>query len=174
MKHLFTTLLLLFAFTLHAQNQPTQVLCGNTWFELLVHHQYPELETAFRHTFDQAKAAANPVAERTPFTVQVVVHVVWKNPEENLADSVILDQLAVLNEDYNRLNADAGNLRPVFQPFAGTTDIHFNLAAIERVLAAGEVRTPDLGGRHTTTEMAEATSLRSVRTRVPASVLLAE
>ncbi len=138
MKHLFTTLLLLATLALHAQTQSTQVACGNTWFELLVHHQYPELENAFRQTFDQAKQAAGGVSERMPYTVNVVVHVVYKFPEENLADSVILDQIAVLNEDYNRLNADAGNLRPVFEPFAGMPDIHFNLVAIERVQTNAE------------------------------------
>ncbi len=133
MKQLLPAALLLCAGFLTAQNQLPPIVCGNSVLEHKLHEHYPELENAFRQTFEQAKAAQNPVADRTPYTVNVVFHVVWKFPEENLPDSVILNQLQVLNEDYNRLNADTGNLRAVFQPFAGSPNIQFNLAGIERV-----------------------------------------
>ncbi|MCC6410970.1 MAG: T9SS type A sorting domain-containing protein [Saprospiraceae bacterium] len=133
MKQLLPAALLLCACNLTAQNQLPPIVCGNSVLEYKMHEHFPEMETAFRETFDQAKAAQNPVADRTPYTVNVVFHVVWKFPEENLPDSVILNQLQVLNEDYNRLNADTGNLRAVFQPFAGSPNIQFNLAGIERV-----------------------------------------
>jgi len=137
MKQILPAALLLCVCSLPAQNLPP-IVCGNSVLEHKMHEHFPELEATFRQTFDQAKAAQNPVADRMPYTVNVVFHVVWKFPEENLPDSVILNQLQVLNEDYNRLNADTGNLRAVFQPFAGSPNIQFNLAGIERVQTNAE------------------------------------
>ena len=68
-----------------------------------------------------------------PLFVNVVVHVVWKNAAENLDDSIILDQMRILNEDFNRLNADSVNLRTFFQPEAGSPQIQFELVDIIRV-----------------------------------------
>ncbi|MDX2361673.1 MAG: zinc-dependent metalloprotease [Crocinitomicaceae bacterium] len=65
------------------------------------------------------------------YTIPVVVHVVYNTPEQNLADSVVLDQIRVLNEDYNRLNADTVNMRPDFDIVKGSPQIEFVLAQID-------------------------------------------
>lgn len=128
------TLLALFAFSALALNaQPTlpPIFCGNELFSHIVSEKYPELDAAFKATFEEARAPQ--ASARSPLTVNVVVHVVWNQPEENLADSIILDQIAVLNADYNRQNADSANLRDIFKPVAGNAQIHFNLVEIVRV-----------------------------------------
>jgi Pregnancy-associated plasma protein-A/Secretion system C-terminal sorting domain len=61
------------------------------------------------------------------------VHVVWKEDAENLADSIIESQIQVLNEDFNRLNADSNNLRTLFKPVAGNGGINFQLVDVIRV-----------------------------------------
>lgn len=83
--------------------------------------------------FDNAKAwAKNNMKKSNPiYTIPVVVHVVYHSPEENLPDSVIINQIQVLNEDYNRLNADTVNLRSEFDPIAGDPQINFMLAQID-------------------------------------------
>lgn len=61
--------------------------------------------------------------------VRVVVHVVYNTPQENLPDSVIFNQIQVLNNDFGRMNADTVNMRPVFDPVAGVDSrIRFILA----------------------------------------------
>ncbi|MCL0138110.1 hypothetical protein M2T37_27915, partial [Klebsiella pneumoniae] len=87
---------------LNAQSTPPSIRCGNDVFSKIVREQYPELSDAFDATFEQAHQMQ--ATDRSPLTVNVVVHVVWKNPEENLDDSIILNQMAILNADYNRLN----------------------------------------------------------------------
>ncbi|MCB0409235.1 MAG: zinc-dependent metalloprotease [Flavobacteriales bacterium] len=64
------------------------------------------------------------------YTIPVVFHVVWNSasPNQNLADSVLFEQINVLNEDFSRTNADTSNLRPAFFPIAGRPDIQFQLA----------------------------------------------
>jgi len=133
MKHILTLLLALVSYNaLFAQNTQPRILCGNEVFSKMIREKYPALQTAFDQTFEQAKQKG-AAAERSPLNIKVVVHVVWNDPAENLADSVIENQIQVLNEDFNHLNADTSNLRPAFQPVAGNANIHFQLADIVRV-----------------------------------------
>lgn len=64
-------------------------------------------------------------------TIPVVVHIVYNLPEQNLPDSVIYDQIAILNEDFNRLNADTVNMRPDFEIVKGNPEIQFVLASLD-------------------------------------------
>lgn len=145
MKKALLALFIFSSLTLNAQTStPPTIRCGNEVFSNFVREHYPHLHDAFDATFEQARSAVK-ASDRSPLTVNVVVHVVWKNPEENLDDSIILDQIAVLNADFNRLNADTANLRSIFQPVAGNADIHFNLADIVRVQTSNEFEINLLG-----------------------------
>lgn len=132
MKNLFFFILLCSASWLSAQAVKRPVICGNELMEKNVREQYPELHEAFQQTFEAAKHAP---AQRTndPLIINVVVHVIWNAPEENLHDSIIYEQIAGLNRDYNRLNTDTANLRTEFLDVAGSANIHFNLVEIVRV-----------------------------------------
>lgn len=143
MKKIFLALFTLCSPILNAQTTPPPVICGNEVFSKIVREEYPQLYDDFNTTFEQMREVQ--ATDRSPLTVNVVVHVVWKNPEENLDDSIILNQIAVLNADYNRLNADTANLRPIFQQVAGNADIHFNLAGIVRVQTTNEFEINLLG-----------------------------
>ncbi|MCS6929953.1 MAG: zinc metalloprotease [Saprospiraceae bacterium] len=128
----------LIAATLAAQAQPMQglpVLCGQEVFHWIVQKHYPQLHQAFEATFEacRANAALGFSQERSPYVIPVVFHVVWKNPEENLHDSILINQIDVLNEDYNRQNADTNNLRSIFRHVAGNARIRFELHEIRRV-----------------------------------------
>ncbi len=70
------------------------------------------------------------INNKTIYTIPVVFHVVWNSndPNQNLHDSVLLEQLAVLNEDYSRTNLDTANTRPGFSPIVGDAQIRFELA----------------------------------------------
>jgi hypothetical protein len=61
-------------------------------------------------------------------TIPVVVHVIWHDPSENISDAQIFSQLDVMNEDFRKLNADTGVVRPLFAPIAGDAQIEFCLA----------------------------------------------
>ena len=61
-------------------------------------------------------------------TIPVVVHVVWNIPAENVADALILQLIATLNEDFNALNSDYGNVRAAFLNDRGNPQLEFCLA----------------------------------------------
>jgi len=64
-------------------------------------------------------------------TVPVVFHVVYSDSTQNIPDSTLLKQLAALNTNFGRRNADTINLRSVFTPYAGNPNIQFELATID-------------------------------------------
>jgi hypothetical protein len=68
--------------------------------------------------------------------IPVVFHVVYNNEQENLADSVILNQLQILNEAFRRQNANASQTRPVFLDLVADTKIEFQLADVDPFGAA--------------------------------------
>lgn len=86
-------------------------------------------EKAFNAARDKSQNAQLKL--QSTYTIPVVVHVVYNTATENIADSVIHNQIQVLNEDYNRENADSVNLRSEFFPHVGRGKIRFQLAAVD-------------------------------------------
>jgi len=68
--------------------------------------------------------------QATTITIPVVFHVVYNTPSENISDEQILSQLAILNADFSRQNADTTNTPDYFRPYAADTRIEFCLATI--------------------------------------------
>jgi hypothetical protein len=133
-----TTLLshaaLLFAvlFTLSTAGSIAQNVqyCG---FDLVLQKhaaQNPEFEaacTAVHHrTLREAKQSI--VNRATVYQIPVVFHVVWNTESQNLPDDVIFDQLAILNQDYRRLNSNASDTREIFLDVAADAQIEFVMA----------------------------------------------
>ncbi len=95
---------------------------------------YPGYAERVLETFDKNNYVdMSKDAKSTLHQVNVVFHVVYQTPEENIPDSVIYSQVDVLNEDFQRMNADSVNLRSIFTPIAGKPNIQFNVAQIIRV-----------------------------------------
>ncbi len=65
------------------------------------------------------------------YTIPVVVHVIYASEYDNISVAQIEDALRILNEDFQRLNADASQTRPVFQGDAADLQIEFKLAKID-------------------------------------------
>ncbi|MDR2232602.1 MAG: zinc metalloprotease [Tannerella sp.] len=63
--------------------------------------------------------------------IPVVVHVVYYNSSQNISDAQINAQIKVLNDDYQRLNADKNNTPTAFQSVAANMEIEFKLAKLD-------------------------------------------
>ncbi len=64
----------------------------------------------------------------TIITIPVVVHVVYANPSENISAAQVLSQIAILNKDYRKSNADTSAIPSVFAAVAADCEIEFCLA----------------------------------------------
>lgn len=64
-------------------------------------------------------------------TVPVVVHVVWNTSAENVSDDVVLNIIDQLNDDYQAMNSDFDDVRPVFADNRANAQIEFCLATVD-------------------------------------------
>lgn len=92
--------------------------------------QHPGYLQSVDDAFSRAKQHQSQ-DRSTVYIIPVVVHIVYNTPEENLADSVIFNQIQTLNEDYRRLNADTSNTRDTFNTIVGDAYIEFQLAMFD-------------------------------------------
>lgn len=92
----------------------------------------PGFKNAVNAAFEKAKGKVTSTNKsEVIYTIPVVVHVVYNSPQQNLHDSIILNQIQVLNEDYNRMNADTVNMRSDFDIVKGSPQIEFVLASVD-------------------------------------------
>ncbi len=135
MRNFITTsaLLLILQFSFAQANQHR---CSTHELMMQKEQQHPGYLAAVDAAFNQAKQLAelnksSRAAGDTVYRIQVVFHVLYTAPEENIPDSVIYSQIEVLNRDYRRRNFDTTQTRDVFKPVAGDAGIEFYLATAD-------------------------------------------
>jgi hypothetical protein len=66
---------------------------------------------------------------QTVVTIPVIVHVLYKNATQNISDAQIASQIAVLNNDFRKMNSDFSTVVPnAFQPMAADLELAFCMA----------------------------------------------
>jgi Secretion system C-terminal sorting domain/Pregnancy-associated plasma protein-A len=68
------------------------------------------------------------LSTRAVVKIPVVVHVVWKNAQENISDAQIQSQIDVLNQDFRKKNGDLRDVPGNFRALAADCEIEFCLA----------------------------------------------
>jgi len=86
-----------------------------------------EADVELEH-FTQEWIASGGAAQRNTYIIPVVFHVIHNNGPENIADEQLIDAIRVLNDDFNKLNADWPNVRPEFLDLVADVGIEFRLA----------------------------------------------
>jgi hypothetical protein len=86
-----------------------------------------------RRFFEEMKSIGRNSRNDKTLTIPVVVHVVWRDQEENIPDSLIYSQIEVLNEDFSRTNPDTAITRDIFLDRVASPNIQFELVDIVRV-----------------------------------------
>lgn len=137
--------------TAQAQQQlPSGPQCGFGMVWKKLEQQMPH----FREQYDARMQAqlADPNTKAKPtgtvYDIPVVVHVVYyqngSTVRGNVPDSVIRNQIAVLNGAYRKNHADTGHIRSVFKPLSADAEIKFHLATTDPAgnATSGITRTP--------------------------------
>jgi hypothetical protein len=108
--------------------------CGFDFMMETYEQQYPGFKTAVSNTFEKIKKSEeSPFLRNEILTIDVVFHIVWKENAENLHDSIIYNQLEILNKDYRLLNDNRDEIRALFKDRQADARIEFNLKEIVRV-----------------------------------------
>lgn len=130
MKLTFLTTIFLFVLS-YSYAQNTWHKCGFDHAIQQLEQQHPGYKQHIDAVFDEASRMGQQTQySRAIHTIPVAVHVVWKTANEKLSECTISEQLEILNEDFRRQNADASNLRPIFNSIAADTEIEFRLDTI--------------------------------------------
>ncbi len=135
--------ILFFASTLlHAQIEDKSLPepCGHSAVIQHLEQKYPGFKNAYDKQYVQTINSGKNVAKRkkqirdttytydSVFIAPVVFHVLYSSAYENVEDSLLFNQIEVLNEDFRKRNSDTVNIRNIFKPRAGDTRIQFVLA----------------------------------------------
>ncbi|MDA0686400.1 MAG: M43 family zinc metalloprotease [Bacteroidetes bacterium] len=106
--------------------------CGTDEFYQEQLNLNPSLKVVENQYNEECKSQVNSVQFRASiYTIPVVFHVIHTNGPENISREQILDQLRVLNEDFNKKNANIANLRSAFTSRAADCQIAFELAKVD-------------------------------------------
>ena len=115
---------------------PAQDRCGTVEYTRSLHDNAVlrkiDFERWLTEKMSRHRLSRNGRRQAAPYQVPVVVHIIHNGEDigvgANISDAQVLSQLRVLNEDFQRQNADAANTPPVFASVAGSLDIEFVLA----------------------------------------------
>ena len=115
-----------------------QERCGTVAYELARQLRNPKKESIdqfekwMKKALDQKKDISSAQRTMSTLTIPVVIHIIHNGEPIgtglNISDAQILSQLKVLNDDFNRLNADQVNTPSLFLSVAGSFDVQFVLA----------------------------------------------
>ena len=120
------------------------VRCGVRTYLKTLEVYYPEEYAAIKAEAEkQQKVSTTYKTNGGVYTIPVVVHIVYSNDAQNIADEFVYSQIDVLNADYRRLNADATETPDAFANIAADAQIEFCLAQQDPagVLSSGITRT---------------------------------
>lgn len=110
--------------------------CGFDAHNAKLNAENPGREQLIHEQISAITHRENPVGtDRTSIIIPVVVHVIHDGGESNISYEQILSGIQMLNEDFNRTNADALDTRNTatapFEPYAANVSISFELAKID-------------------------------------------
>ena len=108
--------------------------CGINSATRKMEMEHPELVQK-RIDYNNALTAAvknkNKTATPPTYIIPIVFHIIHLNGPENISDAQVFAQVAKMNEDWRKQNADTNTIVPAFVNLACDTHIEFRLAQID-------------------------------------------
>ena len=115
--------------------QKTTEWCGT---DLLIKNKIeesPEYRNVLHQSLMSAAQQSNDGNSRAQITIPVVIHIIHDNGVGNISDAQIYNAVQILNEDYQRMNADTSVTRQTldapFKDIAAGMDVEFKFAKID-------------------------------------------
>lgn len=117
----------------HQHDSPSHRTCGTTDHHEFLMQTRPNYEKEFKEFNSRlddyiTNQKNNPQQKNVNITIPVVVHILYQNATENISDARAIEQVNVLNEDFQKNNADTTIIPSIFKSRAAGTNITFCLA----------------------------------------------
>ncbi|MGZ4035092.1 MAG: M43 family zinc metalloprotease, partial [Bacteroidia bacterium] len=136
-NYFLASALLCVATTKMATAQWAEGNCGHVEATHALELAHPEL-LKVRADYDKELANAVKMKKKSPSTfpsqvyiIPIVFHIIHVNGAENISDLQVQQQVAKMNQDWRKLNADTNTIVPAFVDLACDVHIEFRLAQID-------------------------------------------
>lgn len=127
---LIFTLFLCLPIHVEAQQKLKVHRCGNDLYRQALEVKHPGYIEREKRAFEMAEQSVLPRSGEV-YRIPVVFHVIYNTNRQNIDDSLINNQIKVLNDAFRNRHADTANTRNIFKPLAGDAEIEFFLAEID-------------------------------------------
>ena len=116
--------------SLFAQNSNQGFSCGHAEMQQKLWDNnpdaYKEYETILKN-LDKFETEVDKKRGTKKYIIPIVFHILHENGSENISDKQVLDQIKILNKDYNKLNEDAATVHPDFKDIIANCNFEFRL-----------------------------------------------
>lgn len=106
--------------------------CGHDLYKAHLVKENPRFLEKERHIIKRAKEWTH-LRGGEVYKVPVVVHIVYKNEEQNIPDSTIQKLIQSVNRDFRHTNLDKDSIRTIFENLPGDAGIQFEVRRVKRV-----------------------------------------
>ena len=117
--------------SLFAQNSDRGFSCGHSEMQKKVWGNNPgafaEYENIIRN-LSHFEFDKNQKRSTKKYIIPIVFHILHENGSENISDEQVLDQIKILNRDFNKLNEDTATIHPDFKDIVANCNFEFRLA----------------------------------------------
>ncbi len=117
--------------SLFAQNSETGFSCGQAEVQQKYWKKNPQSLLDYENilnNLDKFESGLDNKRGIKKYIIPIVFHILHENGEENISDDQVKDQIAILNRDYNKMNADTASVQPEFKNIIANCDFEFRLA----------------------------------------------
>jgi PKD repeat protein len=113
--------------------QQDHKVCGHTAVTRELWAKNPQLKVDYENMIKHIlKNSEKKIVNKTAiYTIPIVFHVIHEHGLENISDAQVYDQVTILNNDFNKLNADTSLVIPEFRPLIADVKIQFKLPAFD-------------------------------------------
>jgi PKD repeat protein len=105
--------------------------CGHAQRTQELWEKDPQLREDYRKLMESSRQTAKSGEKVAPYIIPVVFHIVHQYGEENITDEQVYNQVAILNRDYRKLNADTIEAVAGFDTLIADCNIQFRLASLD-------------------------------------------
>ena len=120
--------------TAQSQHIPFRKYCATDSMTNEALQKYPDYargRQAFKdmvNAIDTTPNAAYLRQSGTKYTIPIVIHIIHTYGADNVSDAQVLDAVRVINEDFNKLNADTSQVSAPYQSRYANVGFEFKLA----------------------------------------------
>jgi PKD repeat protein len=134
-KHLFLVTILVTIITLNVQAQELKVIpCTTHEYMENVQMKDPQFvlnQQLLEQEYLEMMQSGHKKGQKVKRIIPIVFHIFHNNGVENIAKERILEQVEILNKDFQRLNADTNLTNPIYKSIAADCEIEFRLAKLD-------------------------------------------